>query len=336
VRNTSVKSIISIHTILALLLSLIISACSSTPEQPQWLDEPPLEYPAERYLSAVGEASNREVAANRARANLSHVFQVAIKDVRVDFSEAVVTTRDGNQQVDNNLRVSRFVRAGAAQVLEGTLIVDYWVDEQGKVFSLVVLEKAPASRRFRDSVRSADRKTADWVEYARTQAPNPVAALRALESARLSQLQRDNANRNLTVTAGKGINTRYSSSQLEVMIRQSLSKLQFSLNQDEGDISTEVENAMASLGIEQNPQSAYQLNSKLDTEPLQQKQGWIWLRGSVQMSLNYNGETIAKERWPFKVSALEEGMVIQRTKDSLNKNLSHYLYQMLTTPKGTN
>ena len=315
---------------LALVLSLLLVACSGNPKKPLWLDNPADAYPSAQYLSAVGSATNREAAANRARANLSHIFQVAIKDTGMDFSQATVTSVDGEQQIENELRTSRFVSADARQVLEGTEIVEYWLDDSGQVYSLAVLKKASANRRFRDAVNRADSKTVDLVDYASQSAPNPVAALRALESARLSQLERDNVNRNLIVTAGRGVTAPYSSEKLDSMIRLALASLEFSLANEGGDIDSEVQSAMAGLGIQENQRSAYRLFSKLDTAPAKKQQGWYWLRGAVELRLESDGETIAKQRWPLKVSALSEGMVEQRAKDTLNNNFSRYLYQMLT------
>ncbi|MEE8059847.1 MAG: LPP20 family lipoprotein [Pseudomonadales bacterium] len=321
---------VSLKTVNLFILSLVLSACGSYARQPDWVDKPSTDYPADTYLSTVGEADNREAADSRARANLGQIFRVAIKDSSQDFSQAIVSNSDGQQQVANQQRAARFVSTEARQVLEGTEIVAYWSSPLGKVYSLAVLEKATASRRFREHLRAADRQTVDLVGYASDQAPNPVVALRALESARLSQVERDNANRNLMITAGKGVAGRYSGEKIVGLIRQALATLQFTVSADDRIIQAELENAVASLGIQQVVQSSYVLSSKLDIEPLQQKQGWWWLRGSLQLELANSGETIAKQRWPIKQSSTEKGLTKQRLQDAVNKKLSGYLYDMLT------
>lgn len=313
------------------LFILLLSGCAQSTRQPDWVDKPFTDYPADQYLSAVGEAQTRDTAAARARANLSRVFQVAITDSSQDFSAAMVTTSSGQQQVDNQQRAVRFVNSEAKQVLEGTEIIEYWQSPEGKVFSLAVLEKAPASRRFREAVRSADRKVDDLLHYASVKASNPVVALRALEQARLSQVERNNANRNLAVTAGKGISGANTSESIESVIRHALAALTFAVNADDGVIQTELESAVAGLGIQQQAQSAYVLSSKRDTQPLQQKQGWWWLRGSLELSLMHDGETIARQRWSIKQSALDKGLVQQRFRDAVNQKMSSYLYRMLTS-----
>ncbi|MGK0441876.1 MAG: hypothetical protein ACJA0N_001681 [Pseudohongiellaceae bacterium] len=278
----------------------------------------------------MGEADNREAAASRARANLTHIFQVAIKDSQQDFSQALIVNSDGDQTTENLSRVARFVNADAQQVLEGTEVMSYWESPEGVVFSLAVLDKTAASRRFTTDVRNADRKTNELIEYASKQANNPVTALRALEAARLSQLERDNDNRNLAITAGKGISSRYGSTEITALIRSALATLQFSVVADDLIIQSELQNAVTSIGIQLLAQSSYTLTSKLDIEPLQQKQGWWWIRGALELELSNNDETLAKQRWPIKQSSIDQGMVKQRLRDTVNKKLPAYLYQMLT------
>jgi hypothetical protein len=69
----------------------------------------------------------------------------------------------------------------------------------------------------------------------------------------------------------------------------------------------------------------------MDTEPVQKKQGWYWLRGSTEMSLIYQGEALVKKRWPLKVSATDKGMVEQRAKDKLSAQMTTYLYELITS-----
>ena len=47
------------------------------------------------FLSAVGEAANREDAGNRALANLAKIFEVAVQDDSMDFSQARVEQVEG-------------------------------------------------------------------------------------------------------------------------------------------------------------------------------------------------------------------------------------------------
>jgi hypothetical protein len=295
------------------------------------LNKPTEQYPQQRYLSAVGEADNRNTADNRALANLAKIFEVAIKDHSLDFSQAQVSGNQSGSVVSNTQTTSRYVNTEARQVLEGALLVESWQSEEGKTYALAVLEKAPAEKRFRDGVRSADRQIEDRVNYANQQAPNPVVALAALEQARKIENQRSNLNRNLSVVSGKGIKAHYDQARLEKLLRNALTTLHFHAVADSPQLQQNLESAISALGITLDKNAPYQLKASMDTEPVQQKQGWYWLRGSTEMSLNYQGEALAKKRWPLKVSAMEEGMVEQRAKDKLSEQVVNYLYELITS-----
>ena len=312
-----------------LVLGFVLAACSSN--QPDWLDTPAEQYPPQRYLSAVGEADDRSTADGRALANLAKIFEVAIKDHSLDFSQARMSSDQSGSAANNIQTTSRYVTTEARQVLEGAQLVESWQAEEGKTYALAVLEKAPAERRFRGGVRSADRQIEDRVKYASQQAPNPVAALAALEQARKIENQRSNLNRNLSVVSGKGIKAHHDQASLEKLLRNALVTLHFHAVADSPQLQQSLESAIGALGITLDKDARYQLIASMDTEPVQNKQGWYWLRGSTEMSLIYHGEALAKKRWPLKVSATDEGMVEQRAKDKLSEQMPTYLYELITS-----
>jgi len=319
----------NIQATIIMFFGLLLTACSLTTSQPSWLDKPGEKYTQKRYLSAVGEADNRNTANDRALANLAKIFEVGIKDKSLDFSESQVTTNDSGRVTSNNQRAARYVTTEAKQVLEGAQVMETWESDEGRFFALAVLEKVPAERRFREGIRSADRKIEERVMYARQQAPNLVAALAALEQARKIEIQRSNLNRNLSVVRGKGITAHYDQAKLEVLLRDALATLRFKVMADSSQLQQNLESAISALGITLDKGSAYQLKATMDTEEIQKKQGWYWLRGSTELSLMHEGEVVAKKRWPLKVSSTDKGQVEQRVKDMLSAKMAGYLYELL-------
>ena len=308
---------------------LALAACSST--QPDWVDQPSGEYPQQDYLSAVGEAETRSAADERALANLARIFEVTISDVSQDFSLARVSRDQSGSTANNVQAASRHVTSETRQVLEGAQVVKSWQSEDGRTYSLAVLEKAPAARRFRNAVRSADRQIRDRVAYAGQQAPNPVAALAALEQARTIEIRRSHLNRNLAVVSGKGIKAPHDQSSLDRLLRDALATLHFTTETNSAAIRQNLEDAISALGITLDKNAPYRVTATLDTEPVKQQQGWYWLRGSTQLSLMHQGETLAQKRWPLKVSALDPGMLEQRTRDKLDAQMTAYLYELITS-----
>lgn len=313
---------------LPLALLLVFAGCSSSPKQPEWLEHLPEEYPASRFISATGTADSREAADSRALANLAKVFEVAVTDRSMDFSEANIGP---NGQSSHEQQASRFVGTEAREVLEGATIVEHWQSETAEYHSLAVLQKAPAARRFSTSIKAADAQTDNLIAYANHEAPNPVAALGALDRARKLQLEREDINSNLAVVSGSGIPSRSSSGDIETMIRKGLAQLQFGAQSSKPEVMGALQAAIASLGIQYRPDSSWQLWGNLDQVPVYQKQGWYWLRGSMQLSLRHQDDVVANKRWPFKVSATDPGMAEQRARDALSNELAGQLYEMLVT-----
>ena len=310
----------------------VLSACL-TAKQPVWITKAAEQYPAKEYLSASGSSDEQNTADSRALANLARIFEVAIDDSAMDFSEAIVSSQNGQRQINNEQRAARSVNTFTEQVLEGAQVVEHWRGESGPHYSLAILAKAPAADRLRTKINSLDKKTTDLRSYSAKQANNPVAALSALEQARKIQIQRAQHNRNLSVVSGKGIGARNNADSLETQIREALTVLRFDIDARPTQLDLGLQSAVNALGAQYFERSAYIVEGKMDTEPLQKKQGWYWLRGSVQLSLRKGDEVIAKQRWPIKVSAVDKGMVEQRAQDHLAAELPNYLFGLLTSAK---
>ena len=314
------------------LCLFMLSACAGGGSQPEWVNQPNKAYPDQQYLHAVGEADNRDTSADRARGNLAKIFEVAVNDRSLDFSQASSVSEGQQTTTRNEQNSSRFVSSEAQQVLEGSEIAESWQNEQGRSYSLAVLNKSAAAKRFRMDIERADQQTRDLVAYADKQANTAVASLRALEQARKLQHKRDNSNRNLSIVGHKVYASNYPSATLEKMLRDNLSMLSFTLKSPEGNLDKELANAINRLGIQQAENSQYVLQALLDHDGVEKKQGWYWQRGSLVLTLSWKGEVIAKQRWPYKVSATDKSMVDQRSRDWVNQSLSKQLYELLTQP----
>ena len=316
-----------------ILFSLLLTACSSAPEQPGWLNDPEEEYPQVKFLSAVGQASKHESASNRALANLAKTFEVAVNEQSIDFSSSESVSIQGQTELRNEQRAARHVSTEARQVLEGAIVVEFWQDDNNQEYALAVLNKQEAASRFSRSIRKADRSISQLVNYASTDAPNPVAGLTALKMAHTVRVQRDNASRNLSVVSRPVSKGEFTADQLEALIRKSLASLQFDVQAENGELLKELQNAVNHLGIRHNPQSTTVLTGIVDAEPPEKKQRWLWLRGSYELTLSTGTTTIATKRWPVKVAAADESTLRQRAKDKINKLLPDHLFELLTSAK---
>ncbi|CAN0597259.1 unnamed protein product, partial [Ectocarpus sp. 12 AP-2014] len=187
--------------LLVVLSVLAMTACSSIPDRPEWLNNPESAYPAATHLSATGSADDRQRASDRAISNLAKIFEVSVQERSTDFSSAQMNAGPGQLQITNEQRVTRAVSTETQQVLQGARVVEYWDDNNnpGRVHALAVLAKQPAASRFRQSILTSDREIKDLIRYASVTANNPISALNALKRARSAQIQRDQLNENLMI-----------------------------------------------------------------------------------------------------------------------------------------
>ena len=315
--------------------AILMSACSSTPERPTWLDGADINYPANVYLTASGQAKSTSVADNRALANLAKIFEVSIADESIDFSEASISQSNASgstiRQVDNKQTLSRFVNTQAQQVLQGTGIVERWQDPvSGQQSSLAVMKKAPAAALFMQSIRAADEQTSAAVKYAEQQAPNPLIALSSLESARQRQIIRLNDNNNLRVVTGNDINVEYSVETLTQMIKSRLAALSFATSATDEQALLSLQGAASEVGVQLKDDSQYKLVLTLDKGAVEQRQAWYWLRGNIVLNVMDGNNSISNKRWPFKISAQSQQLLEQRLAAKLSTELPDYVYQVLT------
>ncbi|MEH6648646.1 MAG: LPP20 family lipoprotein [Motiliproteus sp.] len=314
---------------LALITGLVGCSTASTP--PQWSMSVPEDYPASGYLTGVGEASNREQAEQRALAALARAFEVNINEQSRDFS--LFRSAEGDEPEGTNQQVSsRQLIAATQQVIEGASPVEYWQYEQ-QYLVLVALERGGAEQRLRQKINQLDQQSAALIRYADNRQRNSVVQISALERARKLQHQRTPLNRNLSVVSGKSIAPPVTLAQLEKEIRDRLAELQFQLSADT-QLLPQLQHAVGQIGASVQDAGDLNLNGSMDREPIVQQQGWFWLRGALQLTLSNNqGEVIAEQRWPVKISAQEPGMVEQRLKDQINADIANQLYQLLTATR---
>jgi len=313
-----------------------LTGCS-TGGQPDWVDTPEAKYPAATYLSATGSADDRDTAADRATANLAKIFEVAVQDSSMDFSSAQVSSGQDQQMVSNEQKITRTVTTEARQVMQGAQVTDYWQTEQGRVTALAVLAKQPAAARFQQSIMGLDRQINDLINYASQQASSPVTALNALKRARLAQIQRDQLNQNLMIVAdGRGIQSKYDSAGVETLIRNGLTSLKIQIRAEDPSLQAEIQQALSTLGVTIADQSNLVIQGTLDVAPIEQKQGWFWLRGSYELVFSDGNRVLAKQRWPVKVSSTEANLLPQRLRDEINSKLPGYVFDMLSSEQAPN
>lgn len=310
--------------LLTILIALTITACSSTQNQaPTWLEQPAKVYPESQYLAAVGQGRDTEQAKQIALANLARIFSVSIAEEQIDKSHF------STEQGKTNNEVTRFISATADQQLKGAVIKETYQQPQGQSYAVAVLEKLPAAKVFRDSIRQLDSKVAGNLSYAKNEAPNFFKALKALEQAHLAQQQRENDNRSLVLVANKGIPSQTTSADIENLIKTSLATLSFKVNGSNDFLSQQLSASAANLGVKLSQTSPIVLNGKVEQQPALSQGGWFWLRGNIHISVADGENTTQQLLFPFKISAQQETMLAQRLETHIATHLEDYIIKTI-------
>lgn len=324
------KNIQSFNLFLLPAVLAMLSACSSAPTKPNWLNKPYDKHPKSRYLASVAQGDNSNDADSRALAGLARNFEVAIKDSSMDFSKALVIHSKEQRQITNETNVTRTLNAFSSKVLEGASIDERWKSGQGEHHSLAVLNKQEAARRFRGRLQTMDKDTRFLLAQSNS-APNLVVSLSALERARKLQLERLQIDRNLSVVARSGKLTRYDEPYFRNRIYQILSKQSFHIQAEQGPLITQLQSAVNQVGSKVSENALYSLHGKLDMNEVSKQKGWFWLRGALELSVQYQGKVIAKQRIALKESSVQEDMIQTRMLDKLTKKMGNYFYTLLTS-----
>lgn len=316
-----------------LMMAIFITACSSGTEndtRPQWIDKASNLYPEQQFLSAVGEGSTRNLAAKNALANLTEIFSVNVSAETKSITDAVKKQSAVGVTSESATIFNRTVQTRTEQAVKGVEIKESWQSPQGNYYALAVLEKSSAADNLRSSITEMDKQSADYIDYSIHQAPNVIASINALRSARDLQMSRKMANVQLKYISGLGMGSDISSDKIEQLIRQKLAALEVSVEAEDKRTKKAIQSGLAAMGVKLVDSAAVKVVAAMDiTEPVQLN-SWYWLRGSIELSIVEQQQVISRKRWPVKVSAQQAEMLTPRLQDKLSQDIKGYLQQLVS------
>jgi len=320
-----------LKALLALTVTATIVSCGTTAseQKPDWIDSSETSYAQHMYLTAVGQASKRDRAANRALANLANIFTVTITDKSQFNSEVNSLTTAGGKQEHLKEELIRNISTFTHHKLEGAEVKETWQSPSGEYYALAVLDKQATARRLINIINDADKATMELLEYSKS-APNFVISFHALIKAKNEQLSRESANKQLSVVAN-AMPAKISSKDIEQLSFDALSNLNVASAAESENSSKALQAALNQVGINFDATSNTSLKAKLDLTEPSFREGWYWLRGSYELDFIQDGNVISRKRWPVKISAKDKAQLDTRLRDKLNKKLPSYIIELLAS-----
>ena len=151
-------------------MCLLVSGCamSSSVERPPWVMGASEQYPSQRYLVGVGQASSRSVAEERAYAAVAKIFSAHVQS-RVQDTEAFrLLEKDGSTQTQRDLALEQTTRVTTKKVLKNVQVLDRWVNPESKEhFVLAGLDRQQVEQGLVETIQAFDQTIDDDLRVAR-------------------------------------------------------------------------------------------------------------------------------------------------------------------------
>ena len=321
-----------------LFLVSLLTACSSTAtRQPDWINANSAQYPANAYLLGRGQSDNRALAQDRARADLSKIFQLRI----TEQSEDVVTYAAQDQEAGKiETSASRFITTQTDQIVEGIRIAELWQDPANSQYhALAVLDRNQAANDLRQAIQGQDAATEDEIAFAKQQNElfNQIGHASQAVAIQSSRYENQRILKIIDPT-GIGVPATHNLTSLRSHRDALLQRVQIELlilNDPIGGVEPILQGALAGAGFQHatNDKANYRLEADLQLAGFNDAKGWYWYRGSLQINLlnKTGGQSQGSHRWDLKVAAQNPDTAAQRARDLISKNLNAELRSVIVS-----
>ena len=319
----------------------LLSGCASKPTVPDWVVGESNQYKNAQYLIGRGQGPTQEKARDRARADLSKIFQVAIS---IDSEDVQKFRADPSAENNYESHASRRISTHTDQIVRGIQIAEHWQDPNTQShYALAILPRLQTATSMRQQLSEIDSNTQTHIEHSR-QSTDLFVKIAAANLAVESQLERESLQKSLQIVdiSGRATPSPTTSaklySDLNVLLKRVKIAPQVTDNSPDG-FSVIVSGALAKAGFMidtgQNPD--FILQSKLLLTDLGKKDGWYWMRGSIELVLSEAADNRVRgsKRWNIKGSGQGKPFALKRTMNQadsvLKQELRAAIIEMVTS-----
>lgn len=324
----------------ALLLSLFLASPSAyaADAKPDWLSGQSAQYPKSAYIIGVGQAENRDKAADRARAELAKVFSVNVEATGRSYMESV---SDGRAESSSQF-ASDEVKSSTRKVLDGVEVPDYWEDGQGGVYALAVLDRVHSLKVFKDKLDEMDKDFAEARERM-DKADGKFGKLKlALKLMRLAKTRRRvNADYRILNPDGTGLPAPEGQSEALGLARKAIAAVTVSVEaagDEAGRAASRIIDGLSAYGLKvversDNPADVV-VEAKTSADPLPSDNlTWYWARGSILVKMSYGstGEVFTRFEEAGQDAARDPSSSVGVVLASLSDKTAGHVFKVLTS-----
>lgn len=316
-----------------MVVLLLLAGCASG--RPDWTDNgKSKDYPANRYLTGIGTATDLGTAQDRARANLAKIFSVKISEITEDVTRHARKSGVAGTKHINEARVERLISSRTEQVLTGVQIAETWRGPRTRdYYVLAVLPRRQASNNLRQEIDRLDRTTRTNVKRARNE-DDSLRKVRAASIALDAQIARQAYQRTLRIIdrSGRGEPPKWEMAKLSNDLDRLLHRVRIApqvTDDATGTLKTSVSGALAIAGflVSEDKAAEFVLDARLSMEDIGFRDGWYWTRGVLEIKLRERASKRARGnvRWPIKAAGHSAGDAKQRIANKADALLKRQL-----------
>jgi hypothetical protein len=307
------------------LACVLLAGCSQSVavtdnnDKPDWVDGEPGKYPNASYVYATGSASTAELARDRALGNLAKVFELQIQESSTTTQDVQTLKSDDVESVESSARIASTINIQTDKMIKGARVAEQWQNpEELTHYALAVLDRTQAENNIRGELNRLDREIAFTMNNAGSR-QDLLARIADLQHAIEMQTERDSLQSTLKIIDLDGIGkpSGWSLAELSEQQAEALKSLNMRgvvVTDTVGQLDKVLQAAMAKAGFAASSgEVGYTLAASMETQEPEQKEGWFWLRGALNIRLtNPEGTVLGNKSWPLKVSALQKNQLKQR------------------------
>ncbi|MCP9463292.1 MAG: LPP20 family lipoprotein [Nitrospira sp.] len=196
-----------------MLIALWWSGCAwlSAQARPSWIDDPHQAYPSAAYLTGVGQAENRQGAADQAYAAVARIFKANVDSHAKDWEAYFLVEKRGSTTEERRLALETVTKVSTDKVLENVRIMETWYDRvKGVYYALAVMDRAQAEMALLERLSALDQAIEADVSESR-RVSDAVLKVRKLRRAAKNLVVRDVYNADLRIIrlSGQGVRSPY-------------------------------------------------------------------------------------------------------------------------------
>jgi len=136
--------------------------------RPEWVDGESQQYPSSQYLKGVGYGPNRQLAEDKARAEIAKTFFSKIESQTRSYQEYLQTDSEGKSSIKETYSIDEITELSTQKVLSGVRISHVY-KEAGPdpvFYALAVLDRDQSAKILMDKIRKLDQEIQELLNRA--------------------------------------------------------------------------------------------------------------------------------------------------------------------------